>query len=293
MVLSFTQHQPTRPYVMKILFPIALALLLSACSQKLEALEVTPPGASVGGAGARQGGPAPGGPHAARYIATRHTLLLETPEADLHKHFDAIQAACVKLACIVLNAKQEQSRPHQSANATLTARIPPQAFDGFLKAMLEHGKLLRHERDSEDLSAEVIDVDARIANLTTLKTRILDLLAKRSGDMKEVLEAEAQLSKTQAELDSILGQRKALASRTEMTRVELTLVAESLQAKGSWAAPVAQAAGDSGHVLMSSVGMLIIAAVAVLPWLLILIPLFLWLRKLHRARKARRAQAAM
>ncbi|WP_164558065.1 DUF4349 domain-containing protein [Massilia atriviolacea] len=274
---------------MKLLACLAVALLLSACTHKEEAASLSSKPQALENATLE----APASQSSRRYIATRHRLVLEAPEADLHKHFDAIQAACVKLACIVLNADQSQTRPHQSASATLTARIAPQAFDSFLKTMLEHGKLLQHERDSEDLTAEVIDVEARIANLTALKTRILDLLAKRTGNMKEVLEAEAQLAKTQAELDSIAGKRKALASQTEMTRVELKLVAESLQARESWAAPVALAARDSGYILMSSVGMLIVATVAVLPWLLVAVPLFLWLRKRYRARKARRAQAAM
>ncbi|NHZ35325.1 DUF4349 domain-containing protein [Massilia rubra] len=274
---------------MKILSGIVVAFFLCACSQKMEVAA----GGAMPEAVETKLIEAPEPPGSRRYIATRHKLLLEAPEAELHKHFEAIQAACLKLACVVLNADQSQARLRSPANATLSARIPPQAFDSFLKTMLEHGKLLQHERDSEDLTAQVIDVEAKIANLTALKARILDLLAKRTGNLKEVLEAEKQLSETQSELDSISGQRKALASQTEMTRVELNLVAESLHAEQSWVAPVAQAIKESGHVLTSSLGVLITVVVAVLPWLLVLIPLFLWLRKLYRARKARRAQAAM
>ncbi|NHZ62866.1 DUF4349 domain-containing protein [Massilia genomosp. 1] len=197
---------------MKILSGIVVALFLCACSQKMEVAA----GAAMPEAVETKLIEAPEPPGSRRYIATRHTLLLEAPEAELHKHFEAIQAACLKLACVVLNADQSQARLHSPANASLSARIPPQAFDSFLKTILEHGKLLQHERDSEDLTAQVIDVEAKIANLTALKARILDLLAKRTGNLKEVLEAEKQLSQTQSELDSISGQRKALASQTEM-----------------------------------------------------------------------------
>lgn len=278
---------------MKILSGLALALplLLCACSQKVETAGAAPSSAVMAGSGTGARAGSSHDPAAPRYIATSHKLLFEAPEADLHKHFEAIQAACLKLACIILNANQNQSRGRQQADATLTARLPPQAFDGFLTTLQEHGKLLRHARESEDLSAEVVDVEARIANLTALRARILDLMAKRTGNMEELLKAEEQLAQTQTELDSIAGKRKALAGRTDMTRVELSLVAESLHAEESWAAPVAQAGKESGHVLMASLGTLITVTVALLPWLLVLIPLFLWLRKLYRARKARRAQA--
>ncbi|NHZ79427.1 DUF4349 domain-containing protein [Massilia sp. CCM 8695] len=274
---------------MKCLFGVAVVLLLSACSQQLgKSVESTIPRQLSSKASSA----ALDTPAARRYIATRHTLLLEAPEAELQKQFDAIQAACVKLACVVLRADQTQAGPHRPAQATLTARLPPQAFDSFLNTMLEHGKLLQHQRENEDLTPEVIDVDAKIANLTALKTRILDLLAKRSGTLEDVLAADKQLSMIQAELDSIQGKRKALAGQTEMTRVDLTLVPQPLGAERSWAAPVAQAAGASGRVLMSSLATLITATVAVLPWLLVGLPLFLWLRKRYRLRKARRAQAA-
>ncbi|MDM5178469.1 hypothetical protein PO883_14815 [Massilia sp. DJPM01] len=65
-----------------------------------------------------------------------------------------------------------------------------------------------------------------------------------------------------------------------------------LGAWDSWDAPAARAAGESGRVLMSSLATLITVTVAVLPWLLVGLPLFLWLRKRYRLRKARRAQAA-
>ncbi|WP_157778402.1 DUF4349 domain-containing protein [Massilia violaceinigra] len=287
-MLLFTQHPFPAPPT-KFLFGVAVVLLLSACSQNVGKSADSASQLSSKAADAALETPA-----ARRYIATRHKLLLEAPEADLDKHFDAIQAACVKLACVVLRADQNRcGGPYNPAQATLTARIAPHAFDSFLDILLKHGKLRQHQRESEDLTSEVIDVEARIANLTALKTRILELLAKRSGNLEEVLAAEKQLSAIQAELDSIQGKRKALAGQTETTRVEVTLVPQSLAAAGSWAAPVVEAAGESGRVLMSSLATLITVTVAVLPWLLVGLPLFLWLRKLYRKRQVRRAQAAI
>ena len=224
---------------------------------------------------------------ARRYIAFIHEIRLETPAAGLHQQFLAIQGECLKLGCEILDAAQVSETPNQPPHASLTARVPPAAFERFFTSAQAKAKLLAHHRKSEDKSADVIDVEARIANLEALKARVLDLLNKRTGDMKEILAAEKQLADTQSELDSINGKRRALAKQTDMVRVEIELVAQSLSAEGSFAAPVAEAVQESGKVLMSSLGMLITIAVAAFPWLLCIWVLVSVVRRLIRRRKLR------
>ena len=220
-----------------------------------------------------------------RFIAAKHQITLEAPAADLQQQFMAIQAECLKLGCEILDAVQLTETAYQTPHASLTARVPPKAFEHFFSSAQAHAKLIEHHSESEDKTAEVIDVEARIKNLEALRARVLELLNKRTGNMKEILEAEKQLSETQAALDSINGQRRALAKQTDMVRVEIKLVAKSLSAEGSFAAPVSEALRESGRVLMSSLGSMIIFAVAAFPWLLAIALVVAGLRRLNRRRK--------
>jgi hypothetical protein len=221
-----------------------------------------------------------------RYLALKHKVTLLVPAASLALRFGEIQAECLKAGCEILSAGQVAEGPDQFANATLTARVPPAAFSGFFSGIQAHGKLLSHYSESEDKTAEVIDVEARIKNLEALKARVLELLAKNTGSLKDTLEAEKQLAETQTALDSIHGQRRVLASQTDMIRIDIELRPQSLRTEGSWAAPVAVAADEAGEVLMNSIAFLMTAVVALLPWALVFSVAFFPLRRMWRRRRA-------
>jgi hypothetical protein len=148
-----------------------------------------------------------------------------------HLRFSAIQAECLTLGCEIIGAEQSAKMPHHAARATLTARVPPAALAGFFKGLQAHGRLLSQSGTSEDKSAEVVDVEARIKNLEALKARVLELMAKQAGTLQDLLAAEKQLAETQAAFDSIHEQRRVLARDTEMVRLDIELVAESAGAR--------------------------------------------------------------
>ncbi|MFL6709502.1 MAG: DUF4349 domain-containing protein [Massilia sp.] len=219
-----------------------------------------------------------------RYLAMTHRLTLLVPEARLAQDFAAIQQECIKLGCEIVSTDQEAEGRNRSTSASFTARVPPAAFTGFFSGVQAHGKLLSHHSESADKTAEVIDVDARIKNLEALRTRILELLAKNAGTLKELVEAERQLAETQAALDSINGQRRALAAQTDMIRIEIALRVASPRNDGKWTGPVVAAADEAGDVFMASVAFLLTTCVAILPWSVVigavLVPLWrAWRRR--------------
>lgn len=281
---------------MKILILFALILALAGCS-KSEPIGMSGRAARmVSERSFTEAEVAPGSKGTAqatrRYLALKHRVTLLVPAASLAQHFGAIQAECLKLGCEILSAGQETESPDQYAHATLTARVPPAAFHGFFTGIQAHGKLLSHHSESEDKTAEVIDVEARIKNLEALKARVLELLAKNAGSLKDMLDAEKQLAETQAALDSINGQRRVLASQTDMIRIEIELRPQSLRNEGNWTAPVAVAVDEAGEVLMKSIAFLLTAAVALLPWALLFSLVFLPLRRIWRRRRAARLAKA-
>ena len=281
---------------MKKLIFLALILGLAGCSKSpgigmsggggRGVAELSAPQAGEGGKAARQA--------TRRYLALKHKVTLLVPADSLAQHFSTMQAECLKAGCEILSAGREAEGSDQYAHALLTARVPPAAFAAFFTGIQAHGKLYSHFSESEDKTAEVIDVDARIKNLEALKARVLELLAKNAGSLKDMLDAEKQLAETQAALDSINGQRRALANETDMIRIDIELRPQSFTTEGAWTAPVAEAVDESGAVLMKSLAFLVTATVALLPWVLLIGLLFLPLRRLWRRRrtaKLARAQA--
>ena len=272
---------------MKISILFALILTLAGCS-KSEPMGMSSGRARMGSVAELAPGSKGPAQAARRYLALKHRVTLLVPAEALAQQFAAIQAECLKLGCEILTAGQETESPGQDASATLAARVPPAAFSGFFTGIQTHGKLLSHYSESADKTAEVIDVEARIKNLEALKARVLELLAQKAGTLKDMLDAEKQLSETQASLDTINGLRRVLASQTDMVEIAIELKAKSLKTEGSWTAPVAMAADDAGEVLMKSLAFLLTATVALLPWALIIGLVVLPLLRMWRRRRAAR-----
>ncbi|MDB5801854.1 MAG: hypothetical protein JWL63_2793 [Rhodocyclales bacterium] len=224
-----------------------------------------------------------------RHIALRHQLVIETRNAALQSIFEEAVRRCEQLGCEVPSAGQRKGNEYEPPSASLTARIPPAALDAFLAGFGQDAEVVQHSRQSEDKTNAVIDTEARLRNLNDLRERLRTMLASHPGKIADVLEIQRELTQTQAELDSLNGIRKALADETEKIALSIDFRGRASMRERGFLRPVASAWNHAGETLMSSLASLITFIAAVLPWLVILVPGFVALRKLWRRWKARRA----
>jgi hypothetical protein len=211
-----------------------------------------------------------------KYIALRHHLQIESPADKMQAAFEAAVKHCEALNCQMLSANYNKQTAYTPPSASLSVRVPPRNVEIFLTGLAKNGEVLQHGRDSEDKTNQVIDADARIANLTQLRDRLRVMLTDKSAKFKDLIEVETQLANTQSELDSITSIRKALSLETDLVAVNIDFTAsQGITEQGAFA-PVALAFKDAGRVLMDSFGNVITFVVNAIPWLLIGIPV-LWL----------------
>jgi len=224
-----------------------------------------------------------------RFIAVGHNLVIETPEAELQKAWQSAGEYCRTLRCEII-ASNIVNRTHESPpSGTLSLRVVPGDVGKLFDRLGKTGTILQHTTRSEDKTATVIDVEAKIKNLTGLRDRLRAILATAPGSLKDVVEVERELSKAQSELDSLVTQRKVLANETEKVAVEVSFHAKMSAVGRRIFAPIAIAWQGAGLVLSESIAALITFIAAVIPWLFLVVPLFWILVKLLRKRKAQRA----
>jgi Domain of unknown function (DUF4349) len=211
-----------------------------------------------------------------KYIALRHHLQIESPADKMQAAFEAAVKHCEALNCQMLSANYNKQTAYNPPSASLSVRVPPRNVEIFLTGLAKNGEVLQHGRDSEDKTNQVIDADARIANLTQLRDRLRVMLTDKSAKFKDLIEVETQLANTQSELDSMTSIRKALSLETDLVAVTIDFTAsQGITEQGAFA-PVARAFKDAGRVLMESFASVITFVVGAIPWLLIGIPV-LWL----------------
>ncbi len=217
-----------------------------------------------------------------RFIAMRHSLAVETPAEEMQKNFDATIAHCSQIKCQLLSANFNRQTQYSAPSASISARVPPRSLQVFLTGLAKSGEILEHHRESEDKTDAVIDAEARIKNLTELRDRLREMLNKRTGSLKDIIEVERELANTQAQLESVLGMRKVLAQETEMVAVNIEFRAKQSVTETGFFAPVLKALDDAGQVMMQSLANVITFIVAALPWLLLGIPFLLVIKRLWR-----------
>ena len=214
-----------------------------------------------------------------RYVALRHSLVVESPAQQMQAAFDATVQHCEQLKCQILSANFNRETQFNPPSANLSVRIPPRSVAVFLTGLAQNGEVLSHSRTSEDKTDAVIDADARIKNLTELRDKLRAMLTDKSAKFKDVIDVERELANTQAQLDTMNGVRKALAQETDLVAVNIDFTAAQNITQRGFFGPVASALHNAGHVMMESLASVITFIVSALPWLLIGIPALILVRK--------------
>lgn len=153
------------------------------------------------------------------------------------------------------------------ARTSVVLRVPVEKLDGVVRDLKTLGAVQTAATRSEDVTAQRVDLDARIKALQTSVDRLLAIM-RDAEDPEALIAAENALSQRQADLDSLRAQREALGDRVEYSTVDVTFVAEQV---GGPAPKEYQ--GFLGHVeqgwdiLVSVVGNLVLLFGLLLPWL--------------------------
>lgn len=188
----------------------------------------------------------------------------------------------------------------------LTARLEIRATPAFLTAFRARlagdaesagGRVAMAATDSEDLTRALVDTEARMRALSTLRDRLQQLLATRSAPLEQLLATERELARVQGELDAARSTLAVMRTRVATSRLIIDYSAQGRLAPDSALRPVTEALDSALTVFMSVVGALILFVAGVLPLLIVLIPLgwlaLRWRRRLRTERlAAKRAREA-
>lgn len=174
----------------------------------------------------------------------------------------------------------ENSDAHSDGedSATLVFKIPPGNYPGTLDRLgKDLGTRESLQQNTEDVTEQVADVESRLrsakAALDSLRT-----LLKRANTIGEVLKVERELSNRESELESLQARQKTLASQTSAATVTLRLVGPATvipKKKDDEPAGFLSGlrTGWKAFVVAVKVGLTVLGVL--LPWLLVIIPIWL------------------
>ena len=116
----------------------------------------------------------------------------------------------------------QQSAAGRDREATLTLKVPAKNFRTLLAALAGLGKEQSRSVDTEDVTAQGTDLDARIVSAQKSVDRVRAFL-DQTKNVNELSGIEAELTRRETELEQLVGQRRVLNDRVLLATVDLTL----------------------------------------------------------------------
>jgi len=186
--------------------------------------------------------------------------------------------------------------------ARVTLRVPAGRLDEALARVRDLAlDIERESRDSDDVTDDFTDLEARLRTKRAYEEELLELLETRqeaTGDTEAILEVYRELTRIRGEIEQIQGRMNSMSNLAAMATIHLVLTPDALMQPitvGTWQpqGTARQAIRALINALQFVVDATIWILIFMVPMLIvILLPLFLIFRAIFIWRRKRRQPAA-
>jgi hypothetical protein len=144
---------------------------------------------------------------------------------DVGATVDAIELIATSAGGFV-SGRDVNSNPDdpKGTRAVIVIRVPTTKLDAVISQAQDEGDVVRVTADEQDVTQTVVDVDSRVESARASVDRIRSLLSEATT-IGEVVRIESELSRREADLESLLAQQRSLADQTSLATLSVTVLA--------------------------------------------------------------------
>src|SRR6266851_123854 len=158
--------------------------------------------------------------------------------------------------------------------------VPAKNFDETIDAVAKLGKVQNEHISGQDVSAQYVDLQARLANEEAQRDAMLAVL-HQAQKISEIIEVQNQLGQITQQIEELKGQIQYLDHNTSFSTVTVNIVEAGapapVAANDNWG--FATALGDAAHNFVTTINYLITGLGAIGPVLLLVaLAYFVWRR---------------
>jgi len=182
--------------------------------------------------------------------------------------------------------------------ASWTLKVPVADYRKAVETLLALGQPIRNVSDSQDVTEEFVDLTARVRNYKAEEETLNKLLKEQAVKMEDILKIREQIKVVRGEIERAEGRMKYLSTMAAMAtiqltaREDLTYVPDKPPAAPTFGEKIDGTFIASIEAVVSFGKAIVLFAVAVGPWLVILMPpllLVVWaIRRLNRSLTSKR-----
>ena len=155
------------------------------------------------------------------------TMIIRTGQASIEVDSLAVGVARVRelarrMGGFVGNTQMEAGG-EQAKSATLEIRLPSARFDDAIAGLTPIGKVESVNISAQDVGEEYVDIAARVSNAHRLEQRLIEVLATKTGKLRDVLDVERELARVREEIERMEGRMRYLRTRVATSTLSITV----------------------------------------------------------------------
>jgi hypothetical protein len=234
--------------------------------------------------------------------AVQQRLIIRTADVtivvkDTQAQMDALMKLAEEFGGFVVSSSTSRVRDN-ALQGYITLRVDAARFDEAMNRIRALAVEVRSENvRGEDVTAEYVDLDARLKNLEATEAQLQKIL-EQATTTEDVLAVYRELTQIRGQIEQIKGRMKYLSQSAALATISVTLIPDALAQPiqvGGWRPEgVAKEAFEALIATLQGLASLLIwLVIVVLPVLLILaLPIVLLVLLIRRARHSKKAEAA-
>src|SRR5277367_276977 len=214
------------------------------------------------------------------------------------KNYDEANAAVQKLVAArggYIEKLDAKAQSGDSRSLSVALRVPAKELEGLLADLRKLGHVEEESKSNEEVSAEYVDLQARLKVAQATERRLVELLGARTGRLEDVLDVERELARVRAEVESMQGQSALMLHRVSYATVQVELSEEyhqKLQSQSSMGTKLRNALLEGVQSLLDGIVALLIFVLnyglSILFWVALLVtPVWLIWRRMRARRLAK------
>lgn len=218
------------------------------------------------------------------------------PAADQAAALTAVNQAAVRVRSLAGPDGYVSASDGSGAAATITLRVAPTGYRQVFTGLAALGTITQQTEKAADVTGALVDLTSRMETMKASVARVR-LLLSRADKVGDVIAIESELTKREADLESLERQQAALAGQVALSTITVAITGA---VAGSDAVGVAAARSgflggltDGWHALTTFLGGVAVVLGAVLPFLpFVALAGVIWLALARRQRRSNEVRSA-
>jgi len=154
---------------------------------------------------------------------------------EVEYEIESFDAALVTISKLVeeeagfVGTVNSDKLPNGKVRGTIVLRCPPERLDTLLLKLRGLGELKSQNIRSQDVGKQYYDLESRLKAARAMEARLLEIIAKGKGEIKDLLAAEKELGEWRTKIEAAEGEKRYYDSQIALSTLTVTLMEKEIR----------------------------------------------------------------